>query len=145
MNRKFATALAIAALAPFALVACGDDDEEPTPSAPPPTPAADSGETNGSDNGSSIVEISADPGGSLAYEQDSVEAESGTVTIKFTNDSSTPHDVVVEGPDGELGATDVISGDTTQAEVELEAGEFTFYCSVAGHREVGMEGTLNVK
>lgn len=144
MKVKLATTLAIAALVPFALVACGDDDEETPTDTPPATPQTDNGGTKGG-GGGSTVEISADPGGSLAYEQDAAEAEAGAVTIAFTNDSSTPHDVKVESPDGELGGTDTISGDSTEATVDLEAGDYTFYCSVAGHREAGMEGTLTVK
>ncbi|MDQ3572044.1 MAG: cupredoxin domain-containing protein [Actinomycetota bacterium] len=147
MKTKLATTLAIAALAPFALVACGDDDDEATPTdTPPATEQTDTGDdTGGEAAGGSAVEISADPGGSLAFEQDSAEAEAGAVTISLSNESSTPHDVRVESPEGEdLGGTETISGDTTEATVDLDAGDYTFYCSVAGHREAGMEGALAV-
>ena len=39
----------------------------------------------------------------------------------------------------------MISEDTATAVGELEAGDYTFYCSVDGHRDAGMEGTLTVK
>jgi uncharacterized cupredoxin-like copper-binding protein len=53
--------------------------------------------------------------------------------------------VRVEGPDGEVGGTDTISGDTTSATITLAATDYTFYCSVGGHREAGMEGDLTVE
>jgi uncharacterized cupredoxin-like copper-binding protein len=36
-------------------------------------------------------------------------------------------------------------GDVSEIDVDVDAGEYTFYCSVEGHREAGMEGTLTVK
>ncbi len=143
MQKKLLAILAIAALAPFTLAACGDDEP-----AADPTPAAPATDTGGADKpatGSSTVRIAADPGGTLAFEQSAVDADAGTVTIEFTNESSTPHDVLVEGPDGDLGGTDTITGDTASAELELDSGDYTFYCSVPGHRDAGMEGALTVK
>jgi len=136
VKKKLSVALAIFVIAPFGLVACGDDEDESSDSA---------SSSESSSGGGSAVSISAVPDGSFAYEQDSVEAEAGSVTIEFDNPATLGHDVQVEGPDGDVGGTDVISEDTTTATVELEAGDYTFYCSVAGHREGGMEGDLTVE
>ena len=39
----------------------------------------------------------------------------------------------------------MITGSSTTLDAELEAGEYTFYCSVDAHREAGMEGPLTVE
>ena len=39
----------------------------------------------------------------------------------------------------------VKNGGVSKVNVALKAGEYTFYCSVPGHREGGMEGKLTVK
>ena len=140
MKKKLLVALAVTAIAPFGLVACGDDDDD---SSSDTTSAETTEETSTSEDtgGGSTVSISAAEDGSLAYNEDSVEAEAGSVTIEFDNPSSTSHDVQVD----DLGGTDVITEDTTSATLELEAGEYTFYCSVPGHQDAGMEGTLTVE
>ena len=33
----------------------------------------------------------------------------------------------------------------TDLSVDLEAGEYTYYCPVGSHRQQGMEGTLTVQ
>jgi plastocyanin len=148
--RKLVLMLALLALAPFALGACGGDDDEDEAPAPEPTtqePAGGDG-GDGGDGGAaaaSTVSVSADPGGSFAFEQDTLTASAGKVTFEFTNDASLTHDFCIEGGSGDLGCTDQISGDSDTLEVELEPGEYTYYCSVAGHREGGMEGTLTVE
>ena len=92
---------------------------------------------------SSTVKISADPSGALKYEQTDVSATAGSITIDFTNMSSLPHDVTIEG-NGASGATDQITDSTTSTTVDLDPGTYTFFCSVDGHRAAGMEGTLTV-
>lgn len=92
------------------------------------------------------MDISADPSGALKYQETSASATAGKVTVDFTNDSPVQHNVTVEDSNGkELGATDTISGDSTDATFDLPAGTYTFYCSVDSHEQAGMKGTLTVK
>jgi len=119
----------------LALSACGGGSSSSST-----TPAATGG---GGAGGGSTVKISADPSGALKYEQTDVSATAGSITIDFTNMSSLPHDVTIEG-NGASGATDQITDSTTSTTVDLEPGTYTFFCSVDGHRAAGMEGTLTV-
>ena len=76
MKTKLAVLLALLALVPFALAACGDDDDEgSTDEAATTVPEDTGGDTGG--GGGEVVEFTADPGGSLAFEQDSAEAAGG--------------------------------------------------------------------
>ena len=43
-----------------------------------------------------------------------------------------------------LGATPTFAGGTKRLTLNLKPGKYTFYCSVPGHRQAGMEGTLSV-
>ncbi len=97
--------------------------------------------------GGSTVKISADPSGQLAFQQKVVTApKAGPVTIDFTNDSPLGHDVHVADSSGkDLGGTNVITGASTSATVNLKPGKYTFFCSVPGHEAAGMKGTLTVK
>jgi len=102
-------------------------------------------EAEGATGGSGIA-VEADPSGNLAFTSEKISAEAGKDTIEFTNESPVPHDVVIEDENGkELGGTEVTSEGSDSAEVELKPGTYTFFCSVPGHREAGMEGTLTVK
>jgi len=143
LKTKLALLFALVALVPFAVAACGDDDDDDSADTEATTEATDTG--GGDTGGASTVSFTADPSGALAFEEDSAEATAGTVTVELTNDSQVPHDVQIEGPDGDLGGTEEVAGGSVTAEVDLEAGDYTFYCSVAGHREAGMEGTLTVE
>jgi plastocyanin len=97
--------------------------------------------------GGSTVKISADPTGQLAFQQSSVTASKpGAVKIDFTNQSPVGHDVHVSDSSGkDLGGTNIITGTSTSATVNLQPGKYTFFCSVPGHEAAGMKGTLVVK
>jgi len=134
--------LAVAVLAVLGLAACGggDNDNETTAAS---TPATTTGAAGG---GGSTVDISTPSGSDLAFDQKDASAMAGNVTIDFDNKQPLQHDVAVADSSGKvLGQTDLVSSGTSNATVNLTAGTYTFYCTVPGHREAGMEGTLTVK
>jgi plastocyanin len=137
-------------LAALALAACGggsDTTGEESAPAPETTQEAEGEkEAEGGSAGSAAVDIEADPSGQLAFTSDSADAKAGKVTVNFTNTSPVPHDVRIESSGGEeLGGTEVISESSESATVDLKPGEYTYFCSIPGHRQAGMEGTLTVK
>jgi plastocyanin len=147
--KKVAILLALA-LVSAALVACGGDDDGTTTTETTGgagNGAATNGGAGGGGGAGSTLQIEADPGGGLAYTADLLEAKAGNVTIDFTNPQPVAHDVRVEDSGGtDLGGTEVITDSEESATVKgLKPGEYTFYCSVPGHREAGMEGTLTVE
>ena len=116
-----------------ALAACGGGDDGGAPAAEGTTPAAEG----------TMLELQADPGGAFAFDKDALEAPAGTITIHLDNPAAVPHNVAIEG-NGVDEVSDTVTNDDTSLTVDLEPGEYTFYCDVAGHREGGMEGTLTV-
>lgn len=147
---KKLAALLVLALASLAIVACGGDDDETTTTATNETTsgaAAEGGEkAGGGEGGGATLSFEADPNGDLAYTTTEASTEAGKVTIDFNNPQSLTHDVAIEGSSGETVAqTDLIGKEETSTTANLKPGTYTFYCSVPGHREAGMEGTLTVK
>jgi plastocyanin len=90
--------------------------------------------------------LEANPEGQLQYNKTSLSATAGKLSIAFTNSSPLEHNVTVESSSGKiLGATPTFKGGTKVLTLELKAGTYKFFCSVPGHRQAGMEGTLTVK
>jgi len=148
--KKFAAFLALA-LASVALVACGSSSDSSssttaTSGGESTSGAAAGGKEEGAGGGGSTVEFEADPGGDLAYTTTSATAKAGQVTIDFNNPQALTHDVAIEDSSGkEVGKTELIASGSDSATANLEPGTYTYFCSVPGHREAGMEGTLTVK
>jgi plastocyanin len=91
------------------------------------------------------LEIDADPNGQLAYVTDEARAKPGPVTVRMANESTVEHDIAVEG-NGVSGKGPVVGqGGTSEFQVDLVPGEYQYFCTVQGHREGGMEGTLTVR
>jgi plastocyanin len=101
-------------------------------------------ETGGGAGASTTLQLAADPA-ALAYDQTELAAKAGKVTIDFDNPSPIPHNVVIEADGKELAGFEPIAEGKKSETAELKAGTYTFFCSVPGHREAGMEGTLTVK
>lgn len=89
--------------------------------------------------------IDADPSGALLYVFGAAEAPAGPLELLSKNESSVPHNIAVEGQGIDEKGEVVQGGGTSTVSVDLKPGEYTFYCSVAGHREGGMEGKLTIK
>jgi plastocyanin len=103
-------------------------------------------EAEGGTADAATLDFEADPSGALAYTTDSATSKAGEVTINFTNSSPVPHDVEIEDSSGEVVAeTEVLSEGSDSTTADLKPGKYTFFCSVPGHRQGGMEGTLTVK
>lgn len=121
-----------------------------TPAAPTPagsTPASSTPAPSAAGGAAQILKLSADPGGQLAYNTTTLTAKPGKVTIEFANASPLSHNVTVQEPGGgaTLGATPTFSGATKSLTLNLKAGTYAFFCSVPGHRQAGMQGTLTVQ
>ena len=142
--KKLLTVAALA-LAAIALVACGDDEESTTPAAEETTAA----ETTSADEpaaGGGTLAVSAVPDGSFAFTESELTAPAGSTTIEFDNPSTTPHNVYIEDESGEIVAeSETVTQTSTTTDAELEAGTYTYFCDIPGHREGGMEGTLTVE
>jgi plastocyanin len=93
---------------------------------------------------SSVVHVSAATTG-LRYTRTHLTAKAGRIEVVFSNPSTLPHNVRLEQGETELGGTRVVTHATTKAFVTLKRGSYHFYCSVPGHEDAGMQGTLTVR
>lgn len=107
--------------------------------------AGASAATHASAASAKVVAIAANPTGLLKFVKSSLTVAAGSVTVKFTNSSPVPHDVVlINSKNKVLGKTPIFKGGTKSFSVTLTKGKYTYYCSVPGHRQAGMQGTLTV-
>ena len=114
-----------------------------TPAAKPTTPE----HAGGSNSATSASIALVAKGNKLAYDSTKKTAKAGKVRITFTNASTLPHNVVLQTASGTtVGRTPTFSGGGTKVfSATLKRGRYTYFCSVPGHRQAGMEGKLTVK
>lgn len=67
----------------------------------------------------------------------------GDLDLTLRNEGTIEHTVTIEELNDET-ILDAAGGDTDEATVAFEPGEYIYYCDVPGHREAGMEGTLTI-
>jgi plastocyanin len=119
--------LAVLVLTALVLAACGGDDE-------------DSGEGGGDPAGTVVVEAR----DSLDFDADVYQATAGEVTIDYRpDDGGGYHNLLVVGLEDEL-ELEVQGDESDTGTITLDPGTYVIYCSVAGHREAGMEAELVV-
>jgi len=68
----------------------------------------------------------------------------GTYTFDVANDGKVTHNLTVSGPGGKKKTPDIAAGKSASLTVELKAGSYDFYCSVPGHKQLGMDQKVTV-
>jgi plastocyanin len=123
------------------IVGCGGDDDDDDTAA---TTGAET--TAGGGGGATTVvmtEFEFDPNDLTVSQRDTITAQ---------NDGNVEHNLTIrEGPDpeqetAELAATpDVQSGDSADLTVDVDPGKHSMVCTLPGHAEQGMIGTITVE
>ena len=151
MNRR---TIAIAALTAGSLLlaACGDDDDQTATDMPAMDDDAgmdDDGHGGGHDDdeenspvadGARQIEVTATD---FAFDPGDITVEAGEDLAIVLTSEDLLHDFTIDELDAHVAAD---RGETAEGGLTAEeAGTYTYYCSVPGHREAGMEGTLTVE
>jgi plastocyanin len=104
----------------------------------------ETGSQSGAGASATTLKLAADTT-DIAFDKEELSAKAGEVTIDFNNPSAISHNVVIEKDGKEIAGTPVITESEESVSAELEAGSYTFVCTVPGHEEAGMVGTLEVQ
>lgn len=127
-GRTFAIAAALA----LSLTACGGGDA-----------GNGDGDAAGDGGGEAATSVTLDATDSLAFEPDTFTAAAGEeVEVTLDCGPTVEHTFVIEGYEDEAVVSECAAGESGSGTFTVEAGDYTFYCDVPGHREAGMEGTF---
>jgi plastocyanin len=121
--------LVILVLAVLLSAGCGSDDNGET--------SGDTAAAGGESVALTATEFKFDPA-------DVTVDAAGKVTFTVSNDGQQTHALEVEGNGVEEETDSIATGESGSLTVDLEPGEYEFYCPIDGHREQGMEGTIVV-
>jgi plastocyanin len=120
---------------------CGDDDDDSA------TSAATTGTTTAADTGGGETTVAMTE---YEFDPNDLSVASGD-TLALDNEGELPHNLtIVEGePTGggaEVAASDDIpAGESGTMTVDAEPGDYGFLCTIPGHAEQGMTGTIKVE
>lgn len=98
----------------------------------------------GTANAATVLKITAGPGVAMKYSTATLKAKAGVVTIVMTNKGILPHDIGIKGKGVNAKGKIVGKGGISKVTAKLKPGRYLFYCSVPGHMQAGMKGTLVV-
>jgi uncharacterized cupredoxin-like copper-binding protein len=115
------------------LTACGDTEPDPR--------AGASTTTVGQGADASELEVVAED---IHFSATELSSRPGPVHLTYRNAGSIEHSLKIEGVDG-FRLVVPTNGAEDEATVDLDAGTYTLYCDIPGHRAAGMEATLTVR
>ena len=101
--------------------------------------------TEAAQGGGETVKVSSPADGSLVFEPSKLTAKAGSVTIDYDNPSPVDHSIAIEAGGETLDESEIAADAALSATADLQPGRSVYYCTVPGHREAGMVGTLTVK
>lgn len=119
----------------FLGAACGGSEDPP----PASSSGGAGGEAADDGGGSGGTKVTATE---FEFSQEALTLASGD-TLELVNDGTVEHDITIE--EANMMVVLVAPGETGSATLNIEPGDYTFYCSIPGHREAGMEGTLTIE
>ena len=127
---------ALTAVVALGATACGSGSSSSTS-----TPAA-GGSSGGSGGGTpvdvTLKDFSIDVSGGTTL-------AAGTYTFHVSNSGPLGHNLTIDGPGVSDATTGTFNaGGTADLTVTLKDGTYEFYCSVPGHKELGMDATVTV-
>lgn len=128
----------------FLLAACGSGEsagsDTPMESMADDDMEHDHSESTPVADGARRIEVNAT---SFAYDPDEITVDAGEdIAIVLTSDDLL-HDFAIDEIDIHVAAE---KDETAEGGLKAETpGEYTCYCTIPGHREAGMEGTLTVE
>jgi plastocyanin len=121
------------------LTACGDADRrDRSASAAPPAATAQPARNVGD---ATTVHVTTEE---FSFALDTTNVPAGPVTFVVRNDGQAPHDFRLSGNDVNEKIPIIQAGESKSLTVELKPGTYTYICTVGGHEQMGMKGTLTV-
>jgi plastocyanin len=113
-----------------------------------------SSSTSSSTGGSSSASVQPAGGGgkkvNVTLKDFSITIAGGTklaparYSFVVTNDGPSSHNLTINGPGVSNAATPTFASGTQTLTVTLKKGSYEFYCSVPGHKQLGMDDTVTV-
>jgi len=68
----------------------------------------------------------------------------GTYAFDVANNGAVPHNLTVKGPGVSEATPDIDPGKSATVTVGLKKGSYDFYCSIPGHKQLGMDVKVTV-